>query len=331
MARSTRSALRNGLLVLFIALVAASGQASAHDTTDLTDLRRQLESAVAELDATRDVIAVLHGLVADERVYIMAPGWLQDDEPGITWAFVTREEAIATITLHYLLNIEYLGVPFSQQELARTLSTYLRAARGMIDDYLDELERRAERLTRQRNTLENLIAELDPPPPTGRCIFLVDVTRRSTGGGTMGSDASLNGATSIIHAYASAAETRVGQPARFDLSWTSPPQRICVGEPFMITVDVNNLARIEQSGHGAGASLGYLVNAAPHMSIACTNPSRSEPVTGVWVARGDRGATNTCTITVHQFLPSLPQQAWFIQVNASALGAGGATFDYRYR
>ena len=330
MARSARSAFRTGLLVLLIALLAAGGQASAHDTTDLTDLRRQLGDTVAELDATRDVIAVLRGLVAEERVYMMQP-FLQPDDESSAWGFVTREEGIAILTLHYLLRIERHDIPFSQQELARLLSFYLRATPGIITDYLDELERRAERLTRQRNTLENLIAEHDPLPPTGRCIFLVDITRRSSEGGTMAADAYLSGATSIIHAHATAAETRVGQPARFDLSWSSPPQRICIGEPFRITVEVANLAPMEAYGSAVGAALGYLVNAHPHVSIACTNPSHSTPVTGVVVARGGRGATNTCTITVHAFLPSLSNQAWFIQVNASALGAGGATFDYRYR
>lgn len=329
MARSARSALRTGLLILLIALLVAGGQASAQDTTDL---RRQLRDTVAELDATRDVIAVLRELVADERVYIMAPVWLQDDESGIRWAFVTQEEAIATITLHYLLRIEWLGLPFSQQALAREISTYLRQARTIIADYLDALERRAERLTRQRNSLENLIAEYDAPRQLGRCIDLVDIIRESSSGGTMGADASLAGATSVINTYATAAATRVGQPARFDLSWTSPPHRICLGEPFTITVDVTNRSPIEQSGGAAGASLGYLLNAAPHhVSVSCTNPSRSLPVTGVWVARGDRGETNTCTITCNEFGPSMPQQAWFIQVNASALGSGWGRFDYVYR
>lgn len=330
MARSARSALRTGLLVLLIALLAADGQASAHDTTDLTDLRRQLGDTVAELDATRDVIAFLRGLVAEERVYMMQP-FLQPDDESSAWGFVTRDEAIAIFTLHYLLRIERHGIPFSQQEFARLLSFYLRATPGIITDYLDELERRAERLTRHRNALENQIAELDPPPPTGRCIFLVDVTRWSSEGGTMGADASLSGGRSIIHAYATEAETRVGQPARFDLSWTSPPQRICVGEPFTITVEVANLAPMEAHGSSHGASLGYNVNAHQQVSIACTDPSRSLPVTGVWVARGNRGATNTCTITVHQLLPSLPNQVWFIQVSASALGGSSAQFNYRYR
>lgn len=330
MARSARSAFRTGLLVLLIALLAAGGQASAHDTTDLTDLRRQLDDTVAELDATRDVIAVLRGLVAEGRVYMMQP-FLQPDDESSAWGFVTRDEAIALLTLHYLLRIERLGIPFSRQELARFLSFYLRATPGLITDYLDELERRAERLTRQRNTLENLIAEHDPLPPTGRCIFMVDVTPRSSEGGTMGADASLSGATSIIHAHATAAETRVGQPARFDLSWTSPPQRICIGEPFRMTVEVTNLAPIEAHGSSFGARLGYLVNFPPHVSVECTNPSYSTPVTGVAVGRGGRGATNTCTITVHAFPPYLPNLAWFIQVHASALGAGWAQFDYRYR
>jgi len=323
-----RSLLRNGLLVGLIALLAAGGQVLAQTTVRAEDLRRQLDATVGELDATLEAISYLRSMQASERVYFMLPWWIDHDALESASGFVTRSEAIQAITLQYLMRIAREGRPFDRHELAREISRALREARALIAEYVDDLELRADHLTRQRNELEALLAELDDPPP-GRCVHLVQVARENQLGGSMASDAELDGATSVIRTYATAADTQRGYPAQYTIRWTSLPERICIGEPFTIDLGITN--HLPTAGRSPGAFVSLVVNGPAHLlSTSCTNPGPYQreylPVDG-----SEAGGANVCTLTFHEFYGTAFAQRWFLRVRAGALGAGEGWLWYEYQ
>ena len=323
-----RSALRKGLLVGLITLLAAGGQALAQTTDHAEDLRGQLDRTVGELDATLDALSYLKSMQASERVYFMLPWWIDDDPLESAWGFVTRSEAIHAITLHYLMRIAREGTPFDRHDLAREISRALREARALIADAIDELERRADHLTSRRSELEALVAELDDPSP-GRCVHLVDMTRENQLGGTMGSDAELDGATSIIRTYATANDTQRGYPAQYTIGWTSLPSRICIGEPFTVTLDITN--HLPTEGRSPGASVSFVINGPAHfVSTSCTNPNPYQREL-LSVDGSESGGTNACTVTFHEFSGTAFAQRWLLRVRATALGAGEGWLWYEYQ
>jgi hypothetical protein len=325
-----RPALRNGLLIgpliSLVFLLAAGGQVLAQSADAAADLRRRLGTTVEELDATLDALSYLTSMQASERVYFVLPWSIDDDALEPAWGFVTYPEAIHAITLHYLLRIAREGVPFDRRALSGEISRALREARILIAEYADDLQRRAEHLTRQRNELEALLAELEDPP-AGRCVHLVNVARENQLGGTMGTDAELDGTTSVIRTYA--AETGRGYPAQYTISWTSLPARICIGEPFTIAFDITN--ELPTAGRSPGASVGLVINGPAHfVSIACTNPVVNQPAF-LGVDGGEAGGTNTCSVTFHDLYATAFAQRWLLRVRAGALGAGEGWLWYEYQ
>jgi hypothetical protein len=323
-----RSALRNGLLFSLIALLTAGGHALAQTADPHAELREQLDRTVGELDATLGALSYLKSMQAGDRVYFMVPWWIDDDPLEGAWGFVTQSEAIHAITLHYLMRIAREGIPFDRHELAREISQALREARALIADTVDELERAADRLTRQRNELEARLAELDDAPP-GRCVHLVQVARENQLGGTMASDAELDGATSVIRTYATANDTQRGYPAQYTIRWTSLPSRICIGEPFTVVLDITN--HLPTAGRSPGSSVGLVVNGPAHtVSTSCTNPGPYQREF-LSVDGSEAGGTNACTVTFNEFSGTAFAQRWLLRVRAGALGAGEGWLWYEYQ
>lgn len=322
------SAHRIGRLAVLVTILAASVQVLAQTADHAADLRRDLDRTEAQLGATLETLSFLRSMQADERVYFMLPWWIDDDPMENAWGFLTREEAIHAITLQYLMRIAREGRPFDRQELAREISRALREARALIADTIDELQREADRLTRERNDLEAQLAELDDARP-GRCVHLVQVGREDQMGGTMASDAELDGATSVIRTYATANDTQRGYPAQYTIRWTSLPSRICLEEPFTVALDITN--HLPTTGRSPGASVGLVVNSPAHfVSTSCTNPG---PYQREYLAvdGGDAGGTNACTLTFHEFYQTAFGQRWLLRVRAGALGAGEGWLWYEYQ
>jgi hypothetical protein len=323
------SALRTGLLVVLIALLAAGGPAVAQTADREADLRRQLERTADERDATLDTLSYLKSMQAGERVYFMLPWWIDDDPREPAWGFLTRSEAIQAITLHYLMRIARDRTPFDRRELAREISRALREARTLIADTIDELESKADQLTRQRNELEELLAELDDGP-RGRCVHLVHVERENQLGGTMASHAELDDAASIIRTYATANDTQRGYPAQYTIRWTALPERICIGEPFTVTLDITN--HLPTEGRSPGAFVSLVVNGPAHfVSTSCTNPGPYQQPEYLPLDGSEAGGTNACTLTFHEFYPTAFGQRWLLRVRAGALGAGEGWLWYEYQ
>ena len=320
--------LRTGLLVVLIALLTAVGHVLAQTTNRADDLRRQLGSTVDQLDATHEAISYLRSMQAGERLYFMLPWWVDDDPLEPAWGFVTQSEAIHAITLHYLMRIAREGRPFDRQELAREISRSLREARTLIADHIAELERAADRLTRQRNDLEAQLAELDDAPQ-GRCAYLVQVARENQLGGTMAGDAELGGTTSIIRTYATANDTQRGYPAQYTIRWTTLPERICIDEPFPIVLEITN--HLPTAGRSPGTFVSFVINGPAHLvSTSCTNPGPYQREL-LSVDGSESGGTNACTVTFHEFYGTAFAQRWLLRVRAAALGAGEGWLWYEYQ
>jgi hypothetical protein len=322
------SALRIGLLVVLIALLTTGGPVLAQTAAYEADLRQQLERTADERDATLDALSYLKSMQADDRIYFVLPWWVDDDPLEPAWGFLTRSEAIHAITLHYLMRIAREGRSFDRRELAREISRALREARTLIADTIDELERRADQLTRQRNDLEEMVAELDAAP-RGRCVHLVHVGREDQLGGTMASDAELDGATSVIRTYATANDTQRGYPAQYTIRWTSLPERVCIEEPFPIALEITN--HLPTEGRSPGASVSFVVNGPAHLvSTSCTHPGPYQREY-LSVDGSESGGTNACTVTFHDFPGVAFAQGWLLRVRAGALGAGEGWLWYDYQ
>ena len=144
----------------------------------------------------------------------------------------------------------------------------------------------------------------------------------------MGTDAELDGTTSVIRTYA--AETGRGYPAQYTISWTSLPARICIGEPFTIAFDITN--ELPTAGRSPGASVGLVINGPAHLvSISCTNPLVINQPAYLSVDGGEPGGTNTCTVTFHDLYETAFAQRWLLRVRAGALGAGEGWLWFEYQ
>jgi hypothetical protein len=133
-----------------------------------------------------------------------------------------------------------------------------------------------------------------------------------------------------VDAFASAAETGRGYPGDFSLQWTSPPSRICVGEPFQMTATAYNHQPVPDGRLGRAAQVSYVFDPPLSVTVACTNPPGFDPVTAAFVGDANEGRTNTCTITL-TYLPRFDDARTFIHLSVEALGSGSAVFRYVYR
>jgi hypothetical protein len=322
-----RGNLRTGCIVVVFATLTIMGWATAQTGDPARALRDLLSRTEQELESVRTTASMLTTYLEEGRVYGIGESFVIDQP--VPFTFVTREEGVLAVTLSYLMTIARDDRPFDAQELAQWISDYLRRSRD-LRDYLEALDQRMDLLRRRRAELENALAEHEGAPGGARCLELVRVDRQQVGEGILASTAQLGAALSRVDAYASAAETGRGYPGDFTLQWTSPPSRICVGEPFQMTATVSNHQPVPEGRLGRAAQASYVFDPPLSVTVTCTNPPGFDPVTAAFVGDSSARSTNACTITLER-LPGWDEARTFIHLSVNALGSGSAIFRYVYR
>jgi hypothetical protein len=322
-----RARTRIRIITIAFAVLVIAGFAAAQGGDPAAAVREQLAKTEQELESARTTSSVLTSYLEEGRIYGVA-GAFAIDQP-VPWVFVTRDEGILAVTLSYLMHIAKDDRPFDAQVLARWISDYFSQSRD-LREYLEALDQRMDVLRRRRAQLENTLAEFEGAPGSGPCLELVRVDRQDAAGSVLASIAQLGAATSNVHANASAAETGRGYPGDFTLRWTSPPARICVGEPFQMTATATNHQPIPDGRLGRAAQVSYVFDPPLSVGVSCTNPPGFEPVTAAFVGDANGHRTNTCTITL-AYLPRFEGARAFIHLSIEALGSGSAVFHYVYR
>lgn len=322
-----RCRLRTGCIVVAFTVLTIAGWAAAQGGDPAQALRDLLFSTEQELESARTTSSVLTTYLEEGRIYLVGGAFAIDRPTPI--AFVTRDEGILAVTMSYLMQIARDDRPFDAHELARWVSDYLRQSRE-LGAYLEALDLRMDLLRRRRAELENRLAEYEGAPGGAPCIELVRVERQDGAGSVLAATAHLGAAMSRVDAYATAAETGRGYPGDFTLQWTSPPSRICLGEPFQMTATVANHHPVPPGGLGRAAQVSYVFAPPTFVTLDCANPPGFDPATAAFVADADAHRSNTCTITLTT-LPTYDEARAFIHLSVNALGSGSATFRYLYR
>lgn len=278
--------------VLFL-IIAALAVLPAPARADLIDERREeLDRTAAALRLTRERIDELQDWLDQGRIYL-APLPLPLEEPR--FALVTHDEAVRYWSYFYLDSVLRGVVRFSSDDLAEHVRTRMAEGRQVIGQIRQEIaqlrDREAELLAR-RNALEDEVAELQGPQRTGACVDLQGVTARTRLGESV--DAAPG---ALMHGVRTGGDTGRGWTSDFTLSWTAPPDRLCVGEQFEVTLTVTNNAPVpnEIPGRAALISMGFSV---PHLHWTCSNPPGFDPTSAAFVAAHEGGYSNTCTVEV---------------------------------
>jgi hypothetical protein len=279
------------LIMAFLSAIGLAAPAIAA-SDDLAHYRDQLTETGEQLKLVRGSISDLERMIAEGRYHLSYLPVAGSKIPVL----VTQDEALKFWTMEYVLTREAAGAPFTTAGLEDFLKQIRRVSRTVkneLEDIVKALEARERALTRKRNELEQKVADLSGPQGTGRCADLQRVDRWRE----LGAAAYVNRGA-LEHYVTQTRDTGRGWVGNFTLTWTAPPDRICVGEVFDITLTATNGAPVEDALLGRAAQVGMRLKPA-WLVDACNNPPPFDPDAAAFVAPNDRVYTNTCKVTVH--------------------------------
>jgi hypothetical protein len=311
---------RLALLAVIIGSLGMATPANA-DSADLDHARTVLADTAKELTLVREHIANLEEILEDGRVYLAPVPVLGVPE----FSMVTRELAIKYWTFQYILTRQTSGRSFSASQLEEVVREMMKNGRIITNDIEETirlLEERERQLAKRRGDLEQQVADMQGPQRTGRCADLQRVDRTHP----LGLGAYVNRGA-LEHYVNQSGDTGRGWIGNFTLTWTAPPDRICVGETFPVTLTATNNSPVQDT-LGRAAQVGMVFKPAA-LTATCDNRPPFDPNSAAFVGANESAYTNTCTVTVN-FVGDGTQPVDLIHMSLTAIPAI-VTLTYIYQ
>jgi hypothetical protein len=145
--------------------------------------------------------------------------------------------------------------------------------------------------------------------------------------GKLGQYVDFEGASHKVHFWG---DSRRGWDFDFELKWTAPPQKICVGDRFTIKLEaINHGEPQEDRLLTRAAFVGMTTSSSASITVHCDNPAPFSPKASAWLAPHEKRRENRCDLEVTG-LPRRGRPYGLIFINLAMVGHSGQV-SYLYQ